>query len=40
MMPKVPIPTYNDDIMRRVFRLVVDTFQDLDNSEGPTFGRG
>ena len=34
-----PIPPYSDDIMRRVFRLIVETFQDLDNSEGPTFGK-
>ena len=37
MMLIAPIPPYNDDIMRRVFRLIVETFQDLDNSEGPTF---
>ena len=39
MMLTAPIPPYSDDIMRRVFRLIVDAFQDLDNSEGPTFGK-
>ena len=33
------IPPYNDDTMRRVFRLIVETFQDLDNNQGPTFGK-
>lgn len=28
---------YNDDIMRGVFRLIVETFQDWDNTVGPTF---
>lgn len=39
MMLAAPIPPYNNDIMRRVIRLVVETFQDLDNSEGHTFGK-
>jgi len=34
-----PIPPYSDDIMRGVFRLIIETFRDLDNSEGPTFGK-
>ena len=33
-----PIVPYNDDVMRRFFKLMVDTFQDLDNNEGSTFG--
>lgn len=36
MMLTTPIPPYSDGLMRRVFRLIVETFQDLDNSEGPT----
>ena len=39
MMLTAPIPPYNDDIMRGFFRLIVETFQNLDNSEGPTFGK-
>lgn len=39
MMLTTPIPPYSVDVMRRVFRLIVETFQDLDNSEGPTFGK-
>ena len=34
-----PFPPYNDDIMKRIFRLIVGTFQDLDNYVGSTFGR-
>ena len=34
-----PFPPYNDDIMKRIFRLIVGTFQDLDNCAGSTFGR-
>jgi len=34
-----PTAPYNDDIMRRVFRLMVRTFQDLDNSASSTFGK-
>lgn len=37
MMLTTPVPPYSDDLMRRVFRLIVETFQDLDYSEGPTF---
>ena len=33
------IPPYSDDIMRGVFRLIIETFRDLYNSEGPTFGK-
>ena len=34
-----PFPPYNDDIMKRIFRLIVGTFQDLDNCASSTFGR-
>jgi len=34
-----PIAPYNDDVMSRFFRLIVDTFQDLENSAGSTFGK-
>ena len=34
-----PFPPYNDDIMKRIFRLIVGTFRDLDNYAGSTFGR-
>ena len=34
-----PFPPYNDDNMRRIFRLIVGTFRDLDNCAGSTFGR-
>ena len=34
-----PIAPYNDDVMRRIMRLIVETFQDLDNSTGSTFGK-
>ena len=34
-----PTAPYNDDIMRRFFRLMVGTFQDLDNNVGSTFGK-
>ena len=34
-----PFPPYNDDIMKRIFRLIVGTFQDLDNFADSTFGR-
>ena len=34
-----PIAPYNDDVMRRIMRLIVETFQDLDNSAGSTFGK-
>ena len=34
-----PIEPYNDDVMRRIMRLIVGTFQDLDNSTGSTFGK-
>ena len=34
-----PIAPYNDDVMRRIMRSVVETFQDLDNSAGSTFGK-
>jgi len=34
--PRAP---YNDDVMGSVFKLIVDTFQDLDNNVGPTFGK-
>jgi len=30
---------YDDDIMKVVFRLIVETFQNLDNTVGPTFGK-
>ncbi len=39
MMLIAPIPPYNDDIMRRVFRLIVETFHNLDNNKRPTFGK-
>lgn len=39
MMLIIPIPPYSDGLMRRVFGLIVETFQDLDNSEGHTFGK-
>lgn len=32
-----PIAPYTDGVMRRVFKLIVETFQDLDNSLGSTF---
>ena len=35
----IPTTPYNDDIMRKVSRLMVGTFQDLDNSAGSTFGK-
>ena len=34
-----PIAPYNDDVMRRIIKLIVETFQDLDNSTGSTFGK-
>lgn len=34
-----PIATYDDDVMKIIFRLIVETFQDLDNSAGSTFGK-
>ena len=34
-----PFPPYNDDIMRRIFRLIVGTFRDWDNGAGSTFRR-
>ena len=33
------IAAYNDDVMRRVFRLMIETFCDLDNSVGSTSGK-
>ena len=32
-----PIAPYSDDVIRRIIRLIVETFQDLDNSAGSTF---
>lgn len=32
----LPIAPYNDDVMRRVFRLMIETFRDLDNSASST----
>lgn len=34
-----PIAPYNDDVMRRITRLILENFQDLDNSAGSTFGK-
>ena len=34
-----PIAPYNDDVMRRIMRLIVETFQDLDNSARSAFGK-
>lgn len=34
-----PIPPFNDNVMRRIFRLIVETFRDLDNTVGHTFGK-
>lgn len=34
-----PIRCYNNDIMRGVFRLIIETFQDWDKTVGPTFGK-
>ena len=34
-----PIAPYNDDVMRRIMRLIVEIFHDLDNSAGSTFGK-
>ena len=39
MMLTTPIAPYNDDVMRRVFELMVGTLRDLYNSEGLTFGK-
>jgi len=33
------IAPYNDDVMRRVFKLMIRTFRDLENSSGSTFGK-
>jgi len=35
----ISIAPYTDDVMRRVFRLIVKTFQDMDNSASSTFGK-
>ena len=32
-----PIAPYSDDVKRRIMRLIVETFQDLDNNAGSTF---
>ena len=34
-----PIAPYNDDVMRTIFMLIIETFRDLDNSAGSTFGK-
>ena len=34
-----PIAPYDDDVIKRVFKLMVETLRDLDNSVGPTFGK-
>ena len=34
-----PVAPYNDDVMRRIMRLIVETFQELDNNAGSTFGK-
>ena len=34
-----PMAPYNDDVMRRVFILIIETFQGLDNNAGSTFGK-
>ena len=39
MMLIAPIAPCNDDVMKRVFKLMVETLRDLDNSMGPTFGK-
>lgn len=37
MRLSAPIRCYNNDIMRGVFRLIIETFQDCDDTVGPTF---
>ena len=39
MRLNTPRAPYNDDVMRRVFKLMIETFRDLDNSAGSTFGK-
>lgn len=39
MRLNAPVAPYNDDVMRRAFRLMIETFRDLDNNVGSTFGK-